>query len=139
MILTDEFAGSDGDIVTQVAKLRGIGPVVGTRTWGGVVGVDGRFDLADGTSVTQPRYAFWFTKGVGFGVENRGVEPDIEVPYPPHSYAAGEDPQLEQGVAILKEMLAEIPTDVPPAREGYPSLRPAPLPPRPQDRTSKES
>lgn len=132
VILTDEFAGSDGDIVTQVAKLRGIGPVVGTRTWGGVVGVDGRFDLADGTSVTQPRYAFWFTQGVGFGVENRGVEPDIEVPYPPHAYAAGVDPQLEQGVAILKEMLAEIPTDVPPAREGYPSLRPAPLPPRPQ-------
>lgn len=138
VILTDEFAGSDGDIVTQVAKLRGIGPVVGTRTWGGVVGVDGRFDLADGTSVTQPRYAFWFTQGVGFGVENRGVEPDIEVPYPPHAYAAGEDPQLEQGVAILKEMLAEIPTDVPPAREGYPSLRPAPLPPRPQDRSGLE-
>ncbi|MSR97284.1 peptidase S41 [Arthrobacter sp. BL-252-APC-1A] len=139
VILTDEFAGSDGDIVTQVAKLRGIGPVVGTRTWGGVVGIDGRFALADGTSVTQPRYAFWFTGGVGFGVENRGVEPDIEVPYPPHSYMAGADPQLEQGVAILKEMLAEIPTDQPPAREGYPSLRPAPLPPRPQGRSGKDS
>lgn len=132
VILTDEFAGSDGDIVTQVAKLRGIGPVIGTRTWGGVVGIDGRFQLADGTSVTQPRYAFWFTGGVGFGVENRGVEPDIEVPYPPHAYAAGEDPQLEHGVAILKEMLSELPTDQPPAREGYPTLRPAPLPPRPQ-------
>ncbi|MBD7993793.1 PDZ domain-containing protein [Arthrobacter sp. Sa2CUA1] len=137
VLLADEFAGSDGDIVTQVAKLRGIGPVIGTRTWGGVVGIDGRFALADGTGVTQPRYAYWFTGGIGFGVENRGVEPDIEVPYPPHAYAAGEDPQLEHGVGILKEMLSELPTDQPPAREGYPSLRPASLPPRPQDAAAK--
>ncbi|MET1020708.1 MAG: PDZ domain-containing protein, partial [Arthrobacter sp.] len=53
IILTDEFAGSDGDIITQVSKLRGIGPVIGTRTWGGVVGIDNRFALADGTGVTQ--------------------------------------------------------------------------------------
>ena len=131
VILTDEFAGSDGDIITQVAKLRGIGPVIGTRTWGGVVGIDGRFKLADGTGVTQPRYSFWMTGGVGWGVENRGVDPDIHVPFPPHAYAAGEDPQLEHGVATLKEMLAELPTDVPPAKAGYRSLRPAPLPARP--------
>ena len=55
----DEFAGSDGDIVTAVLKLRGIGPVVGTRTWGGVIGIDSRFELADGTGVTQPQYATW--------------------------------------------------------------------------------
>ncbi|MHA7263844.1 S41 family peptidase [Arthrobacter sp. TMN-37] len=131
VLLADEFAGSDGDIITQVAKLRGIGPVIGTRTWGGVVGIDGRFRLADGTSVTQPRYSFWMTGGAGWGVENYGVDPDIHVPFPPHAHAAGEDPQLEHGVATLKEMLAELPTDVPPAREGYPSLRPAPLPARP--------
>jgi len=132
VMLTDEYAGSDGDIITQVAKLRGIGPVVGTRTWGGVVGIDGRFSLVDGTGVTQPRYAFWFTQGVGWSVENYGVEPDIEVPFPPHAYAAGEDPQLEHGVGILKEMLQELPTDRPPALAGYPALRTAPLPPRPQ-------
>ncbi|WP_104103005.1 S41 family peptidase [Arthrobacter sp. 08Y14] len=132
VILTDEFAGSDGDIITQVAKLRSIGPVVGTRTWGGVVGIDGRFQLMDGTAVNQPRYAFWFTSGVGWGVENRGVEPDIEVAFPPHAYVAGDDPQLEHGVGILREMLSEIPTDQPPAMTGYPSLQPAPLPPRPQ-------
>lgn len=133
VLLTDEYAGSDGDIITQVAKLRGIGPVVGTRTWGGVVGIDGRFSLADGTGVTQPRYAFWFTQDVGWSVENYGVEPDIEVPYPPHAYAAGEDPQLEHGVGILKEMLKELPTDRPPALSGYRSLRPGKLPRRPQD------
>ena len=132
VVLVDEFAGSDGDIITQIVKLRGIGPVIGIRTWGGVVGIDNRFALADGTVVNQPRYAYWFSGGAGFGVENRGVEPDIEVPFPPHAWAAGEDPQLEQGVAILKEMITELPTDRPPARAGYPSLRPPALPPRPQ-------
>ncbi|WP_372697861.1 PDZ domain-containing protein [Arthrobacter sp. JSM 101049] len=135
VILTDEWAGSDGDIITQVSKLRGIGPVVGVRTWGGVIGIDGQFDLVDGTQVTQPRYATWFTGGVGWGVENRGVDPDIEVPYPPHAYLAGQDPQLEQAVAVLKEMLREIPTQLPPERAGYPSRRPGPLPERPQAAT----
>ncbi|WP_138442928.1 S41 family peptidase [Sinomonas susongensis] len=133
VVLADEFAGSDGDIITQVCKLRGIGPVVGTRTWGGVVGIDNRFRLADGTAVTQPRYATWFGGEVGWEVENRGVEPDIEVPFPPHAYAAGLDPQLEQGIGVLKEMLMEIPTERPPARTGYRSVRPPALPPRPQE------
>ena len=130
IILADEFAGSDGDIITQVSKLRGIGPVIGTRTWGGVVGIDNRFSLADGTGVTQPRYATWFGGGVGWSVENYGVDPDIEVTYPPHAYAAGRDPQLEYGIGALREMIEELPTDRPPAREGYRRLRPAPLPAR---------
>jgi tricorn protease len=139
VILADEFAGSDGDIITQVGKLRGIGPVVGTRTWGGVIGIDNRFKLADGTGVSQPRYATWFEGGIGWGVENFGVEPDIEVAYPPQAYAAGIDPQLEHGIGVLKEMLVEIPTQRPPAREGYRSVRPAPLPPRPQDLAAAEA
>ncbi|MCO4251086.1 S41 family peptidase [Pseudarthrobacter raffinosi] len=130
IILADEFAGSDGDIITQVSKLRGIGPVIGTRTWGGVVGIDNRFSLADGTGVTQPRYATWFGGGVGWSVENYGVDPDIEVLYPPHAYAAGRDPQLEYGIGALKEMIQELPTDRPPVREGYRRLKPAPLPSR---------
>lgn len=130
IILADEFAGSDGDIIAQVSKLRGIGPVIGTRTWGGVVGIDNRFSLADGTGVTQPRYATWFGGGVGWSVENYGVDPDIEVLYPPHAYAAGRDPQLEYGIGALKEMIQELPTDKPPVREGYRRLKPAPLPAR---------
>ncbi|HYH77631.1 MAG TPA: S41 family peptidase, partial [Arthrobacter sp.] len=130
VVLADEFAGSDGDVITQVAKLRGIGPVIGTRTWGGVVGIDNRFSLADGTGVTQPRYANWFGGGVGWSVENYGVDPDIEVAYPPHAYAAGRDPQLEYGIGALKEMIQELPTDRPPVREGYRRLKPAPLPAR---------
>ena len=130
IVLADEFAGSDGDIITQVSKLRGIGPVIGTRTWGGVVGIDNRYSLADGTGVTQPRYATWFGGGVGWSVENYGVDPDIEVAYPPHAYAAGQDPQLEYGIGALKEMVQELPTDRPPVREGYRRLKPAPLPAR---------
>ncbi|WP_104092206.1 S41 family peptidase [Arthrobacter sp. GMC3] len=131
VILTDEFAGSDGDIITAVAKLRGIGPVVGMRTWGGVVGIDGKFTLADGTGVTQPRYAFWFRDGQGFHVENYGVDPDITVPFPPHDYLAGNDPQLEAAIGVLLEMRAEIPTVQPPELAGYRNVAPAPLPPRP--------
>jgi tricorn protease len=130
VILTDEFAGSDGDIISKVYKLGGIGPVFGTRTWGGVVGIDNRFALADGTGVTQPRYATWFSGGVGWGVENFGVTPDIEVTFPPHAYAAGTDPQLEYGIGALKEMIQELPTDRPPLREGYRQVRPGPLPAR---------
>ena len=81
--VTDEYAGSDGDIVTQAIKLYGIAPVVGMRTWGGVIGIDSKYSLVDGTGVTQPKYAFWF-EGAGWGVENYGVDPDVEVPFPPH-------------------------------------------------------
>ena len=76
--VVDEQAGSDGDIATAAIKALGLGPVVGTRTWGGVVGIDGRYTLVDGTTVTQPRYAFWL-EGYDWGVENHGVDPDIEV------------------------------------------------------------
>jgi len=57
VLVADEFAGSDGDIVNAVSQAAGVGPVVGQRTWGGVVGIDGRFRLLDGTVVTQPRYS----------------------------------------------------------------------------------
>lgn len=131
VVLTDEFAGSDGDIITQIVKMRGIGPVIGTRTWGGVVGIDMRFDLVDGTPVSQPRYSHFFGQGIGWGVENRGVDPDIEILFPPHAHKAGTDPQLEHGIGVLKEMLREIPTKTPPGRDTIPGLVPPPLAPRP--------
>lgn len=130
VIVTDEFAGSDGDIITAVTKLRGIGPIVGTRTWGGVVGIDNKFSLIDGTGVTQPRYAFWFRGGQGFEVENYGVDPDIEVAFPPHAHREGSDPQLEAAISTLSEMRREIPTVTPPELSGYRNLAVGPLPPR---------
>ncbi|MFB9369423.1 S41 family peptidase [Kitasatospora albolonga] len=106
--LADQFSGSDGDIVNAAIQALGIGPVVGTRTWGGVIGIDGRYSLVDGTGVTQPKYSFWL-EGYGWGVENHGVDPDVEVPIAPHQWANGEDPQLAEGVRIALAALAERP------------------------------
>ncbi|MGH9075761.1 MAG: S41 family peptidase, partial [Acidimicrobiales bacterium] len=128
--VVNEQAGSDGDIVTAAIKLRGLAPVVGTRTWGGVVGIDSRYHLVDGTSVTQPRYAFWFQR-LGWGVENHGVDPDIEVSFPPQAWAAGEDPQLEVALGVLAERAERQPAAAPPDSATRPSLRPPALPSRP--------
>jgi tricorn protease len=128
--LADEFSGSDGDIVTAAIKRLGLAPVVGTRTWGGVIGIDGRYGLVDGTRVTQPRYAFWFDD-VAWGVENHGVDPDVEVVITPQDWVAGRDPQLERAVDMALEALARRPAAVPPDPASRPSrARPA-LPPRP--------
>ncbi|MGP9695720.1 S41 family peptidase [Brachybacterium sp. AOP25-B2-12] len=119
VFVTNQEAGSDGDIVGAVAKAMRIGPVIGTRTWGGVIGIDGRFDLVDGTGVTQPKYASWF-RGVDWSIENYGVDPDIEVPFPPNAWTAGIDPQLARGVDEALERLAQTPAatapPLPPAR-----------------------
>ncbi len=111
--IADEYAGSDGDIVTQAVKSYGIATVVGTRTWGGVIGIDFKYDLVDGTAVTQPKYAFWFTDS-GWGVENYGVDPDVEVPIAPHDWAAGADPQLDTAVRLALQALEQRPPAVPP-------------------------
>jgi len=125
----DEFAGSDGDIVTAAIKALGLGPVVGTRTWGGVIGYDGRHELVDGTAVTAPGYAMWLD-GYGWGVENHGVDPDTEVVVSPDDYAAGRDPQLETAVRMALETLATRPAVTAPATSDRPSRRRPPLPPR---------
>jgi tricorn protease len=111
--LADEHSGSDGDMVNAAIQALGIGPVVGARTWGGVIGIDSRYALVDGTGVTQPKYSSWM-EGYGWGVENRGVTPDVEVPIAPHQWAAGEDPQLAEAVRIALATLAEHPAKIPP-------------------------
>ena len=102
--LTDEYAGSDGDVFSHSFKLLGLGKLVGKRTWGGVIGIWPRHWLVDGTVTTQPEFSFWF-KDVGWGVENYGTDPDIEVDILPQDFAAGKDPQLD---AAIKVALAEI-------------------------------
>jgi tricorn protease len=128
--LADEFAGSDGDIVTAAIKILRLGPVVGTRTWGGVIGIDDGHELVEGTRFTVPRYAVWLDQ-FGWRLENRGVEPDVEVVVPPDASAAGRDPQLETAVAMAMDELAATPAARPPHTSDRPSRRPPPLPPRP--------
>ncbi|MGC8574423.1 MAG: S41 family peptidase [Thermoplasmata archaeon] len=98
--IANEYAGSDGDIFSHSFKQLKLGKLIGTRTWGGVVGINPLRKLIDGTVVTQPEYAFWFSN-VGFNVENYGVDPDIVVEYKPEDYLSGRDPQLDIAIDIL--------------------------------------
>ncbi len=121
--VTDENAGSDGDIFSHAFKMMGLGPLIGKRTWGGVIGISPYMALADGTITTQPEFSFWF-KDVGWGVENYGTDPTIDVDYTPQDYARGVDPQLERAIAealrLVEEYPAATPTPVQPPRRGYP-------------------
>lgn len=126
--ITNEIAGSDGDIFSHCFKLMKLGPLIGKRTWGGVIGIWPRHALVDGTYTTQPEFSFWF-EDVGWGVENYGTEPDIEVDIAPHHYAAGEDPQMARALAEIAERLAATPPQVPDLSKR-PNLAPPKLPPR---------
>ena len=126
--LTNEFAGSDGDIFSHCFKLYGLGPLIGKRTWGGVIGISPQHALVDGSLTTQPEYSFWF-RDVGYAVENYGTDPDIEVDIRPQDHAAGKDPQLERGIReIVKLLRAEPPLR--PALKRRPRLPTAKLPRR---------
>ncbi|HEY3992315.1 MAG TPA: PDZ domain-containing protein [Ktedonobacteraceae bacterium] len=112
--ITNEHAASDGDKFSHSFKLMELGPLIGTRTWGGVIGISYRHRLVDGTSTTQPTSANWF-KDVGWSLENYGTDPDIEVEITPDDYVNKRDPQLERAI---EECLKQI--------EIYPALRPEP-------------
>ena len=126
--LTNEHAGSDGDIFSHCFKLMKIGPLVGKRTWGGVIGIWPRHRLVDGTETTQPEFSFWFAD-VGWSVENYGTDPDLEVDNAPQDYAAGRDRQLEAALAVAIERIEASPPKRP-SPEPRPVLAPKPLPPR---------
>ncbi len=102
--LTNEHSGSDGDIFSHGFKLMKIGPLVGTRTWGGVIGINPRHNLVDGTQTTQPEFSFWFSD-VGWGVENYGTDPDVVIDNAPQDVAAKRDRQLETAIATALELL----------------------------------
>lgn len=110
--LTNQFAGSDGDIFSHCFKLYGLGPLVGMRTWGGVIGINPYHRLVDGTLTTQPEYSFWFSD-VGWNVENYGTDPDVEVDIAPHESRRGEDPQMERALEIIMAELRDAPARLP--------------------------
>ncbi len=102
--ITNEYAGSDGDIFGHYFKQMKLGPLIGKRSWGGVIGIAPRRTLLDGTIVTQPEFGLWF-RDIGFGLENRGTIPDIEIEYPPEDYFKNFDPQLEKALEKCREMM----------------------------------
>ncbi|MDH3262208.1 MAG: PDZ domain-containing protein [Acidimicrobiia bacterium] len=118
--LTDEYSGSDGDIFSHAFKLLELGPLIGKRTWGGVIGIFPRHALVDGTITTQPEFSIWF-EDVGWGVENYGTDPDIEVDIKPQDYREGRDPQMERAVRevlkLIRTMKPAVPEfELPPSR-----------------------
>ncbi|MGB8266531.1 MAG: PDZ domain-containing protein [Candidatus Velthaea sp.] len=115
--ITNQFAGSDGDIFSHCFKIYGLGPLVGMRTWGGVVGINPYHRLIDGTLTTQPEYSFWFSD-VGWNVENYGTDPDYEVDVAPHDVSAGRDPQMDKALELITAAVEKHP--------GMPRLGPRP-------------
>ncbi|MCC3766662.1 S41 family peptidase [Streptomyces sp. UNOC14_S4] len=127
--VADEMTSSDGDMITAAFKLQGIGPVVGLRTWGGVVGMTGRHRLGDGTSITVPMNAAWFD-AYGWSVENHGVEPDIEIDRTPLDWAEGRHKQMDDAVRLALDLLERHGCGNPPDYSDVPDLRRPKLPPR---------
>lgn len=112
VMIADETAGSGGDLLPWMFQQLKLGPVIGTRTWGGLVGILGFPPLIDGGFVTAPDLGFW-TEKEGFGVENVGVPPDIEVEQTPADVIAGKDPQLERAIAEVMKALEANPVKWP--------------------------
>jgi tricorn protease len=119
VMLINEHAGSGGDALPWMFRKLGIGPLIGTRTWGGLIGIGGYPSLVDGGFTTAPRWALYNPDTGAFDVENIGVSPDIEVDLDPAEWRKGRDPQLEKGVDVVLELLKKSPP--PPAkRPKYP-------------------
>jgi tricorn protease len=122
VMITNMYAGSGGDALPWYFRHERIGKLIGTRTWGGLVGIYDYPVLMDGGRVTAPRVAFYNPDGQ-WDVENHGVAPDIEVDYSPQAWRQGHDPQLEKAVeVVLEELKAQPPTTVPPP--AFPDYHP---------------
>ena len=106
--LTNRQAGSGGDMLPMEFKMRGMGPVIGTRTWGGLVGVSMWIDLIDGGGLSAPDYRIYDPDG-NWIVENEGVEPDITVDLDPAEMFRGHDAQLMKGIEFLLKKIKEDP------------------------------
>ena len=116
VMIVNELAGSGGDCFPWFFRREKIGPIVGTRTWGGLVGIGNVVPLRDGGVVTAPGYGFWSTDNGGeWIVENQGVDPDFTVPQRPDLVVSGRDPQLEKAIELAKEAL-----------KGYKGIPPRP-------------
>jgi len=119
VMLINEEAGSGGDALPWMFRKLGTGPLIGTRTWGGLIGIGGYPPLMDGGQVTAPRWGLFNPETGEFDVENKGVNPDIEVELDPALWRKGHDAQLEKGVAVALQELKDHP--VPPVkRPNYP-------------------
>ena len=119
VMIINELAGSGGDAMPWYFRQAHLGPLVGTRTWGGLVGIGNIPTLMDGGHVTSPSFGF-FNSGGQWDVENHGVPPDYEVDMDPRPVSEGHDPQLEKAVSLAMEELAKHPAPEP-HKPAYPN------------------
>jgi tricorn protease len=122
VMLVNELSGSGGDSFPWFFKREKLGSIVGTRTWGGLVGISRSIPMMDGGSVTAPETGFWATTAAGTSewvVENHGVDPDYVIDQRPDLEVAGHDPQLEKAIELIKAALDKMPP--PPGRPKYPN------------------
>ncbi|MCA1578353.1 MAG: PDZ domain-containing protein [Acidobacteria bacterium] len=133
VMIINEYAGSGGDYMPWMFRRHNIGPLIGKRTWGGLVGIGGYPVLIDGGSVTAPHFAFYTPEGE-WEVENRGVAPDIEVEMDPKAWRQGRDPQLEKAIEVAMAALQKNPPK-PTKRPAYPNYHNGT---RRQDTSSRE-
>ena len=124
-MIINMYAGSGGDALPWYFRDAKLGPLVGTRTWGGLVGIYDYPNLMDGGSVTAPRVAFYNRTG-DWDVENHGVAPDYEVDLTPKEWASGRDPQLEKAVALVMDSLKKNPLPVA-KRPAFPNYHSQPV------------
>src|SRR5690625_611143 len=118
--LIDQYSASDGDLFPYQFRFHEIGPLIGQRTWGGVVGIRGTLPFVDGGDLRKPEVAHFAVDGSGFIIEGYGVDPDIEVINDPHEEWEGHDAQLEKGIEYLLEQLEEM------GPQGMPDIPPFP-------------
>jgi tricorn protease len=118
VVLTNEFAGSDGDIFPKAIQLAKLAPIIGMRSWGGVNGIRMNKNLVDGGMVTHPEFAWW-DQPTGWGLEGHGVDPDIVVDDLPQELARGVDAQLDRGIEEVLRLHQERPPQ-------HPEFGPAP-------------
>lgn len=118
VMVINEWAGSGGDAFPYCFRKAGLGPIIGKRTWGGLIGISGNPMLIDGGFITAPNLAIWHPDGY-WDVEGYGVDPDQEVENTPHEMAAGKDAQLEKAIAVVLDLLKKKPPKKP-KRPAYP-------------------
>ena len=128
VMIVNQFAGSGGDALPWYFRKLAIGPIVGEKTWGGLIGIGGYPPLLDSGHVMAPRWAIYGLKGE-WEVENHGVPPDIEIGMDPKLVREGHDPQLEKAVETVMEMLKQHPMPEYP-KPAYPNYHPV-MPPLP--------
>ena len=110
--ILDEDSASDGDIFPAAFQARGLGPLIGKRSWGGVIGIINHGPVMDGGSVFVPQFGFADAQG-NWTIEGVGVQPDIEVDNPPEALLRGEDPQLERAIAEIERQMESMITVLP--------------------------